>query len=280
MLVLLALLLSAPKERFPTSVDWENAPNIVKEAQEWRERDPIPEGLARFQVTGGCFGSPTDTGQLLSQIENLPLLVRLVLDPDVDEEVSEEAYQYGLYRAGPNRFFRLLQSRWPRREEPPTSPRYVEIRRLMGLRHVVVDGLDSRHEDMSVEEANAVMDRIERELRRGAPWKQTLENFADEFGYRTGNTTKVGNLGDFVVFDDEATKLERHQIREDDAIVFKGEILPRRMSRLSFMPMAHIAPLLNARKGDVIRLDDPDMRALDLYQVREVYEGVSTVPSH
>ena len=268
-----ALLFQIQSSPRPGPNDWNDAPRVIEQAQLWREGNGIPEALRRFRQSDGCFGSPMDTAQLLGGIENLQLLVALTLDASVDADTHEEALGRGLALAGPTRFFSALMPHLQSEAQARPSSWLVEVQRRASLRHVVVDGLFIEYADMSVREANAVFDRIERELRSGAPWAQVYERFANQYGYNTGTRTSIGNLGDFVVFPDPALTLESHITRLDGAFTGQGKPLPRRLSRLAILPGAHTPAILRANEGDVLRLEDPNMREHVLYAVREVYDG-------
>jgi hypothetical protein len=105
------------------------------------------------------------------------------------------------------------------------------------------------------------------------PWPKVYESYSSEFGYGTGTTTKIGNLGDFVVFPDTDLTEDSHIAYDGEAFTGIGKPLPRRLSHLTFLPGAHIPSLLRAHAGDILKLNDPNMREHVLYQVREVYEG-------
>ena len=75
----------------------------------------------------------------------------------------------------------------------------------MSRPHAVVDALFIRYEDMSRQQALAVIGRITNDLRRGVPWPKVYEQYSEEFSYnppdpKTGNLTKIGLYGHLVVF--------------------------------------------------------------------------------
>ena len=271
MLLLLFFGLPLASATLPPPDPFEQAPAILASAQRWKPGDPLPPALLTFRESGGCFGSPTDTTQLLSEITNTDLLVSLVAHTAVAVETREEALKRGLYTVGPNAFFAELKVQLAR--SPQRGEWVRQLRDRMSRRHVVVDGLFIDHASMTPSEANRVLDRIETDLRRGQSWQQVYESYANEFGYSCGTTTKIGNLGDFVVFPDPALRLDHHMIHEPGAITYRGTALPRRLSRLAWLQDTHVAPILAAKVGDVLRLDSPDAQAYVLYHVREVYPG-------
>ena len=248
---------------------------LVRTAQEWKPGAPIPAEFRTFKQSGGCFGEPTDTSQLLFDIDNLRFLVVLVFDAGVQDKVSEVALARALDLAGPARTFDLIRRSWPAQ----TSPRTPWLRHLnmrISKRHVVVDGLFIQESDMPAEEATRVLDRIEADLRSGAPWNQVYTAYSAEFGYATGDTTKVGNLGSFVVFDDPALRKPHRYVEIGGVIEYQGDELPAYLASLTWLPASHVQPILHARMNDILRLTDPGGDGFVLYQVREVYLGSAT----
>ena len=56
-------------------------------------------------------------------------------------------------------------------------------------------------------------------------------------------------------------------------ITWKGEELPRRLSRLAYFDASHLPSMMHSSPGDVIRLHSSTYSEFDLYQVEEVYPG-------
>ncbi len=274
-MLLLLLLLGLPQAAVapPPPDSSEQASAILASAQRWKPGNTLPPDLLKFREAGGCFGSPTDTTQLLSEITNTDLLVALASHTAVDAATREEALQRGMYTVGPTAFFAALKAHLAAASQRGA---WVEhLRDRMSRRHVVVDGLFIDHSSMTRAEATRVLDRIETDLRRGQSWQTVYEHFSNEYGYSSGNTTKIGNLGDFVVFPDPALGLDHHMISEPGLITYRGVALPRRLSRLAWLQDSHVAPILAAKAGEVLRLSSTDARAYVLYHVREVYPGQS-----
>jgi hypothetical protein len=102
-----------------------------------------------------------------------------------------------------------------------------EVRDRMSRPHVVADALFIRYEDMSSQQALAVIGRITNDLRRGVPWPKVYKQYSEEFGYKTGNTTKIGVYGHLVVFPDPAAPGSGH-MSQGEVFEWHGTPLPRR----------------------------------------------------
>ena len=116
-----------------------------------------------------------------------------------------------------------------------------------------------------------VLDRIERELGAGAKWETVYRKYADEFGYRTGNRTKIGLLGVLVVYADPALRRGHYVKNGSNGITWQEEPLPRRLNRLAFFDPAHLPLIMPSAPGQVIRAHSSLSSEFVLYQVEEVY---------
>jgi hypothetical protein len=215
---------------------------------------------------------PSDSANLIADITNLPLLAALATDLEADPQCREDAFVQGTYLGGPIKFFAVL-GRYLSADKDTSDPWIVELRGRVAQPHVVVNALFIEDADMPRDAALKVLDRIERELRSGAGWDTVYRKYADEFGYRTGNRTKIGNAGHFVVYPDPALG-RGHFVKIPGGIVWKGEELPRRLSRLAYFDAAHLSSIMHLSPGDVVRLHSSIYSEYDLYQVEEVYPGV------
>lgn len=195
----------------------DRAPEIVATANAWRPGEPIPVELQRYHESGSDMPMPGDSDMLIDGITNIALLSTLATDLKADQECREDAFTQGLYLAGPNAFFALVAQDL-NALAAPNDPWVADLRQRIALPHVVVDALFIKDADMPRDAANAAMDRLERELRGGADWTLVYRKYADEFGYRTGNRTSIGNLGHLVVLSGSCTwarLLRRHRSPRD-----------------------------------------------------------------
>jgi hypothetical protein len=214
---------------------------------------------------------PIDTSTLIAQVSNLPLLAALVVDPGADPECREDALSQGIQVGGPKRFFDLLRSQLSTAAAKNIQPWVNEVRDRMSRPHAVVDALFIRYEDMSRQQALAVIGRITNDLRRGVPWPKVYKQYSEEFGYKTGDSTKIGLYGPLVVFPDPA--LGSGYMSQGEVFEWQGTPLPRRLGRLALFDPAHLPTLLKASVGDVISLPSEQNREYVLYQVQEIYKG-------
>ncbi len=231
---------------------WARAPAVLATANAWREGEPIPAELQRYEKSPGDMPAPNDTDVLISGVANLTLLAALVTDLDADLECREEAFVQGTYVGGPSKFFAVLTRDFSALKQPP-DPWLVELRQRVAQPHVVVNALFIEDADMPRETALKVLDRMERELRGGSGWDIVYRKYADEYGYRTSNRTKIGNLGHLVVYPDPALGRGYFVNIGPHAITWKGEELPHRLSRLAYFDAAHLPALMHCSPGDVIR---------------------------
>lgn len=270
-LAILGVVVAVSAAATSPQTDWDRAPQIVADANSWHDGLGIPPELLRYYHSPGDMPVPMDTNSLFSQITNEPILATLAVDLGADPRCREEALTQGMYHAGPVRFFALLRVRLDR--QPNTADPWLrELRERMARRHVVVDALDIRDHDMPAAMTSKVLDRIEADLKQGTAWDTVYRKYADEYGYQTGNRTKIGNLGHFVVFPDPALGTF-HYMERPGEVIFSGADAPLRLSRLAFFEPSHLPPLMAAHVHDVLRLRDPAHKEWVLYQVQEVYEG-------
>jgi len=256
---------------WPEPQDWVRAPATIAAANSWHEGKHLPRELRHYRHAKGDMGGPMDTEALIASVTNDELLATLALDLGSDSECREEALKQGMYRIGPVRFFELLANRLDHRPNS-MDPWLIEVQSRLERRHVVVDALDIEDRDMPATEAATVLDRIEADLKRGVNWETAYRQYADEYRYKTGSRTKVGNLGHFVAFQDSALG-RAHYEKLPGEIRWLGEELPRRLDRLAYLEPSHVPSLMKAHVGDVLRLRDRDHKEWVLYQVQEVYEG-------
>jgi hypothetical protein len=254
--------------------DWARAPAVVATANAWREGEPIPAELRRYQKSLGDMPDPDDSDVLISGVTNLTLLAALATDVDADRECREDAFVQGTYVGGPSKFFAVLARDLSALKES-NDPWLVELRRLVAQPHVAVNALFIEDTDMPRETALKVLDSIAHELRGGTGWDTVYRKYADEYGYRTSNLTKIGLLGHLVVYPDPALGRGYWVDIGHHAITWKGEELPRKLSRLAFFDAAHLPALMHSSPGDVIWLHSSLYGEFVLYQVEEFYPGAS-----
>jgi hypothetical protein len=258
-------------EAFAQHDDWARAPKILQTANSWRTGDPLPPELRRLRKSEMGESGPMDSSTLIAQVSNLPLLAGLVVDPGADLECREDALSQGIRVGGPTRFFDLLRSQLSTAAAKNIQPWVNEVRDRMSRPHAVADALFIRYEDMSSQQALAVIGRITNDLRRGVPWPKVYKWYSEEFGYKTGNNTKIGLYGPLVVFPDPA--LGSGHMSQGEVFEWQGTPLPRRLGGLAFFDPAHLPTLLKASVGDVISLPSEQNHEYVLYQVREIYKG-------
>jgi|HubBroStandDraft_3_1064219.scaffolds.fasta_scaffold44368_2 hypothetical protein len=272
--------LSGFVERAGQQDDWARAPKILQTANSWRNGDPLPLELRRLRKSEMGESGPMDSSTLIAQVSNLPLLAELVVDPGTDPECREYALSQGIRVGGPNRFFNLLRSHLSTAAAKSIQPWVNEVRNRMSRPHAVVDALSISYEDMPRQQALAVLARITTDLRRGVPWPKVYKQYSEEFGYKTGNTTKIGLLGPLVVFPDPAlgsghmaTVTYSSGGSQYEVSEWQGTPLPPRLGGLAYFDPAHLPALLKASVGDVISMPSEQNHEYVLYQVREIYKG-------
>lgn len=260
--------------------DWARAPKIVQAANSWRTGDPVPPELRRLRESETHEPEPMDSHGLIAQVSNLPLLATLVVDPGADTECREDALFQGIQVGGPNRFFDLLRPQLSTAAAKNIQPWVKEVRNRMSRPHAVVDALFILYEDMPRQQALAVLGRITNDLRRGMPWPKVYKQYSEEFGYKTGNTTKIGLYGPLVVFPDPAlgtghmaTVTYSSGGSQYEVSEWQGTPLPRRLGGLAYFDPAHLPTLLKASVGDVITLPSEQNHEYVLYQVVEIYKA-------
>jgi hypothetical protein len=251
---------------------WARAPIILQGAGTWHTGDSIPTELRRFRKSPGDMPEPMDSEMLIAQINNLSLLAALATDISADSRCREDAFVQGTYAGGPTKFFGLVE-RDLNSIQGDSNPWLTEMRSRIAQPHIVVEALDIRDAELSREETKRVLDRIERDLRGGAQWQAVYERYADEFRDPTGPTTKIGNLGHFVVFRDPALGHGHFVDMGGHAITWEGEELPRRLWRLEYFDASHLPAILRSKTGEILRLHSADYHQSVLYQVQEVYSG-------
>lgn len=247
--------------------DWARAAKILRTANSWRTGDPLPPELRRFRKSEIDIPGPMDN--LIAQVSNLPLLAALVVDPGADPECREDALSQGVEAGGPSRFFDLLRPQLS--TAAGIQPWVNEVRDRMSRPHAVADALFIRYEDMPSQQAVSVIGRITNDLRRGVSWPKVYKEYSEEFGYKTGNRTKIGLYGRLVVFPDPA--LGSGHMSQGEVFEWQGTPLPRRLGGLEFFDPAHLPTLLKASVGDVISLPSEQNHEYVLYQVQEIYKG-------
>ncbi len=269
-MIVFAILL-ATATAIPATAGDAAGPSSAREiARVWHPGQPIPQGLREHRTSLGCFPDPEDSSLLIADLENVPLLLALVLDPQSDALVHEDALARALALVGPNRFFAAIAPQLAT-VSPRLSEWAAELRTRMQRRHVVVDGLFVDFEDMPREAAQGLFDRIEAELRHGTPWPAVYQKYSALYEDSTGRT-KVGNLGDFVLFPDPGLSIVFNMTRYDGYVSAEGTPRPRRLSHFAQVHSSHIPVLLRAQQGAVVRRPNPSLRCYVLYRVREVYE--------
>lgn len=225
-----------------------------------------------------------DSWDLITQVNNLPLLAALVVDPGADPECRENALLRGIEVGGPNRFFGLLRPQLSNAAPKNVQPWIKEVRGRMARPHAVVNALFISYEDMSEKEALAVITRITGDLRRGVPWSEVYKRYSEEFSYasdpKNGDRTKIGLLGPLVVFPDPALG-GGHMANATDLVdgtqvkveQWEGTPLPIRLYGMARFDPAHLPTLLKASVGDVVSLPSELTHEYVLYQVEEAYKG-------
>jgi hypothetical protein len=271
--------------------DWTRAPKVLQVANSWRNGDPLPPELRRFRESRTKEPNPMDSWDLIAQVNNLPLLAALVVDPGADPECREFSLSRGIEVGGPSRFFGLLRS-----ELPATAPEKIQawvklVRDQMARPHAVVNALFISYEDMSQKEALAVFARITGDLQRGMAWKEVYERYAEEFSYppdsKNGDSTKIGLLGPLVVFPDPelgsgqmVTVTVASGGSQEKVSQWQGGPLPSRLYGMARFDPAHLSTLLKANVGDVVSLSSELNHEYVLYQVVEVYKADPENRSH
>lgn len=245
------------------------AESILGSTATWRMGDPIPEEFKHLRSAGGCFPAPTDTTALIGQITNDAFLAELIASPDVEEPVAELALAQALEAIGPNRIFGLLRERLHTVRAQTAWEQ--EWRSALARRFVVVDSLYIRDGEMNRQEAEQVLDRIEASLRSGAEWGAVLSRYSSEFEYADHSRTKIGNLGHFAVAAD--TRLVGRYVEDAPGVVYiHADGVPEYLGHIVWIDPAHRDVIIKANEGALIRLYSEQMKALVLYEVREVYE--------
>ena len=164
------------------------------------------------------------------------------------------------------------------------QPWVNEVRERMARPHAIVDALFISYEDMSQQEALAVMARIATDLRRAVAWPEVYKLYSEVFSYppdpKTGDRTKIVLLGRLVIFPDPALG-NCHMASvtfssggsHEEVLQWQGTPLPRRLWGLSFFDPAYLPTLLKANVGSVISLTSELHHEYVLYQVEETYNG-------
>jgi hypothetical protein len=282
---------NAPARPSNADEDWTRAPKVLQTANSWRPGDAVPPELRRFRESRTKEPNPMDSWDLIAQVNNLPLLAALVVDPGADPECREYSLSRGIEVGGPSRFYGLLRS-----ELPTTAPRNMQpwlttVRDQMARPHAVVNALSISYEDMSRKEALAVFARITGDLRRGMAWTEVYKRYSEEFSYRAdpknGDRTKIGLLGPLVVFPDPelgsgqmVTVTVASGGSQEKVDQWQGKPLPSRLYGMARFDPAHLSALLKSSVGDVVSLSSELNHEYVLYQVEEIYNGDSKNHSH
>src|SRR6266436_6429381 len=166
---------NAPARPSKADDDWTRAPKVLQTANSWRTGDPVPPELRRLRESKTHEPEPMDSHGLIAQVSNLPLLAALVVDPGADPECREDALSQGIQVGGPNRFFDLLRPQLSTAAAKNIQHWVKEVHDRISRPHAVVDALFIRYEDMSRQQALAVIGRITNDLRRGVPWPKVYK---------------------------------------------------------------------------------------------------------
>jgi len=225
-----------------------------------------------------------DSWDLIAQVNNLPLLAALVVDPGADPECREDALLQGIQVGGPNRFFGLLRPQLSNASPKNIQPWIKEVRGRMARPHAVVNALVIPYEAMSQKEALAVTARMTGDLRRGVTWSEVYERYSEEFSFpadpKNGDSTKIGLLGRLVVFPDPSLG-SGHMANatysvggtQETVEQWEGTPLPTRLLGMARFDPGHLPTLLKASVGDVVSLPSGLNHEYVLYQVEETYKG-------
>jgi hypothetical protein len=95
---------NAPARPSNADDDWTRAPKVLQIANSWRTGDTLPHELRRFRESRTKEPNPMDSWDLISQVNNLPLLAALVVDPGADPECREFSLSRGIEVGGPSRY--------------------------------------------------------------------------------------------------------------------------------------------------------------------------------
>ena len=264
--------------------DWTRAPRVLQTADSWRTGDALPADLRRFRESQTKEPNPMDSWDLIAQVNNLPLLAALVVDPGAAPECQEDALSRGIEVGGPSRFFGLLRSELSAAAPENIQPWLKIVRDRMARPHLVVNALSISYEDMSQKEALVVIARITSDLRRGIPWLEVYKRYSEEFSYpqnfKNGDSTKIGLLGPLVVFPDPAlgsgqmvTITASSGGSQEKVSEWKGKPLPIRLWGMARFDPAHLSTILKANVGDVVSLPSELNHEYVLYQVVEIYKA-------
>jgi hypothetical protein len=281
----------APARPSNADDDWTRAPKVLQTANSWRTGDTLPPELRRFRESKTKEPNPMDSWDLIAQVNNLPLLAALVVDPGAAPECREDALSRGIAVGGPNRFFGLLRPQLSTAAPENIQPWLKTVRDQMARQHAVVNALSISYEDMSQKEALAVIARITGDLRRGMAWTEVYRRYSEEFGFppdpKNGDSTKIGLLGPLVVFPDPAlgsgqmvTVATSSGGSQEKVFGWKGKPLPIRLWGMARFDPAHLPTLLKASVGDVVSLPSELNHEYVLYQVEEIYNGDSENRPH
>jgi hypothetical protein len=202
------------------------------------------------------------------------LLKEITFKTNIDNRIFTNAVNQALVIAGPSRFFQDVIN------AVKAKPDFLHVKRIKDLqaqsqvKHVAVDSLYISYADMPEKEIKQTLASIENELRHGGSWAEVYKKWSEKLEYPwleklddgkvlKGTRTKLGNLGDFV-------------IPQNNNKLF--------WYRENWMPKAHIGPLFSVKQGDVLVLfDKEDLSSfptlaeketgerLVLYQVRKVW---------
>jgi hypothetical protein len=277
---------NAPARPSNRDDDWTRAPKVLQTANSWRTGDALPPELRRFRESETKEPNPMDSWDLIAQVNNLPLLVALVVDPGADFECREDALSRGIEVGGPNRFFGLLRPQLSTAAPESIQPWVQTVRDRMARPYAVVNALFISYEDMSQKEAIAVIGRITGDLRRGMAWTEAYKRYSEEFSYppdsKNGDRTKIGLLGPLVVFPDPelgsgqmVTVPVASSGSQEKVDQWQGKPLPSRLWGMARFDPTHLSTLLKASVGDVVSLPSELNREYVLYRVEEIYNGDS-----
>ena len=273
----------APARSSKGADDWTRASKVLRAAHSWRPGDTLPPELRRFRESETKEPNPMDSWDLIAQVNNLPLLAALAIDPGADPECREYALSGGVEVGGPTRFFGLLRPQLSTAAPKNIQPWLKEVRDRMMLPHAVVDALFISFKDMSQQQALAVIARMTSDLRRGMAWPAVYKRYSEEFSYppdpNNGDSTKIGLYGRLVVFPDPALgsghmAVVTHSVggSQEEVEEWEGTPLPTRLWRLARFDPAHLPTLLKASVGDVVSLPSELNHEYVLYRVEEVYK--------
>lgn len=245
---------------------------LLRQADAWKKGTPVPAGLLEYRDAtqdGGCFHIDDDTVPLFSEIDNYPLLLELIFFPNVDSRIFDCALLRALHLAGPTRFFSNVKARHRLSPGLARDDRQKNLARASELKHVVAEGIFIRKDAMSAAKADCAFAEVMEDLKRGDSWEAIFKKYVCDCSrtvsfpspfmpksapepekHKAFVSSCMGNYGDFILSRENTSDrpLRRADVHEE-----------------------HMYPLLQAKAGDLLLLDDNAGERRILYHVREVY---------